>query len=94
VVNVNEPADYEAARRRPAPEVVVERYGVLTTRGRGGRGPVRVRAASIGAAAELVGLSLDGHVLAALNGDQIRDDGRLPLLAGDTVAFISADAGG
>jgi molybdenum cofactor guanylyltransferase len=93
VVNVNEPADYEAARRRPPPEVVVERYGVLATRGRG-RGPVRVRAASIGAAAELVGLALDGHVVAALNGDQIRGDGALPLLAGDTVAFISADAGG
>jgi molybdenum cofactor guanylyltransferase len=93
VVNVNEPDDYAAARSKPAPEVVVQRYGVLATRG-GGRGPVTIRAASIGAAAEQVGLSLDGHVLAAVNGDQIRGDGSHPLLAGDTVAFISADAGG
>jgi len=93
VVNVNEPDDYAAARSRPAPEVVVQRYGVLATRG-GARGPVTIRAASIGAAAEQVGLAFDGHILAAVNGDQIRGDERHPLLAGDTVAFISADAGG
>ncbi|MDQ4084905.1 MAG: NTP transferase domain-containing protein [Actinomycetota bacterium] len=93
VANINEPDDYRAARSRPAPEVTVQRYGVLATRG-GDRGPRKVRAASIGAAAEQVGLSFDGHILAAVNGDQIRGDGRLPLLAGDTVAFISADAGG
>jgi molybdenum cofactor guanylyltransferase len=92
VVNVNAPDDYTAARNRPAPQVVVQRYGVLATRG--GRGPVTIRAASIGEAAEQVGLAFDGHVLAAVNGDQIRGDGRHPLLAGDTVAFISADAGG
>jgi molybdopterin-guanine dinucleotide biosynthesis protein A len=55
---------------------------------------MRVRAATIGAAAEQVGLALDGHVLAAINGDQIRGDALSPLLAGDTVSFISADAGG
>lgn len=93
VVNVNEPEDYRAARSRPAPEVVVERYGVLATSG-GGRGPLKIRAASIGAAAEQVGLAFDGHIVAAINGDQIRDDGQMPLLAGDTVSFISADAGG
>jgi molybdopterin-guanine dinucleotide biosynthesis protein A len=93
VVNVNEPDDYAAARRRPEPEVVVERYGVLATRG-GERGPRVVRAATIGHAADLVGLAFDGHILAAVNGDQIRSDGTLPLQAGDTVSFISADAGG
>lgn len=93
VVNVNEPDDYAAARSRPAPEVVVQRYGVLATRG-GARGPITIRAASIGAAAEQLGLALDGHILAAVNGDQIRGDGSDPLLAGDSVAFISADAGG
>lgn len=92
VVNVNEPDDYRAARSRPAPEVVVERYGVLATKGE--RGPRRVRASNLASAAEQVGLALDGHVLAAINGDQIRGDGSLPLLAGDTVSFISADAGG
>ena len=93
VRNVNTPDDYRAARSRPAPEVVVERYGVLATKG-GARGPLRVRAATLGAAAEQVGLALDGHILAAINGDQIRGDAQSPLLAGDVVSFISADAGG
>lgn len=94
VVNVNEPEDYRAARNRPVPEVVVERYGVLASSGDGERGKRTLRAATIGSAAEQVGLTFDGNVLAAINGDQIRDDGRLPLLAGDTVSFISSDAGG
>jgi molybdenum cofactor guanylyltransferase len=94
VINVNEPDDYTEARSRPAPEIVVERYGVLATGGGGARGPHTVRAANIGEAASQVGLAFDGHILAAVNGDQIRGDGQLPLLAGDTVAFISADAGG
>jgi len=33
-------------------------------------------------------------VAAALNGDQITRDPRVPLVAGDTVYFMSADAGG
>lgn len=93
VLNVNTPDDYRAARARPAPEVVVERYGVLANKS-GPRGPVRVRAATIGAAAEQVGLALDGHIVAAINGDQIRRDAQAPLEAGDTVSFLSADAGG
>lgn len=93
VVNVNTPDDYRDARARPAPEVVVERYGVLAKRS-GARGSQRLRAATVGAAATQVGLALDGHVLAAVNGDQIRGDAQTPLLTGDTVSFISADAGG
>ena len=38
--------------------------------------------------------SFDRHVTAALNGDQITRDGTTPLAAGDTVFFMSADAGG
>lgn len=93
VVNVNLPEDYREARARPAPEVVVERFGVLATRG-GGRGRQTIRAANLASAADQVGLALDGHVVAALNGDQIRGDGRVPLMRGDTVSFISSDAGG
>lgn len=93
VFNVNDPDEYRQARSRPAPEVVVERFGVLATNG-GGRGPRTVRAANIASAAGQVGLVLDGHIVAALNGDQIRGDGQAPLMAGDTVSFISADAGG
>jgi molybdenum cofactor guanylyltransferase len=91
VLNVNERADYEAARARPAPEVTIQRFGALAD---GHRGPELVRAATVGGAAALAGLALDGHVVAALNGDQITRDGEVPLAAGDTVFFIAADAGG
>jgi molybdopterin-guanine dinucleotide biosynthesis protein A len=92
VVNVNTPEDYRAARDREPAEVAVERFGALAKGG--GHRPKTVRAATIGQAAEAVGLVLDRHVVAALNGDQVTKDGRLPLVAGDTVAFLSADAGG
>jgi len=91
VVNVNSPADYQAARERPAPEVTVQRFGTLAD---GHRGPHQVRAATVAAAAAATGLALDGHVVAALNGDQITRDGETPLAAGDTVFFLAADAGG
>ena len=40
VVNVNEPADYQQARARPAPEVTIQRFGPLAD---GHRGPQQVR---------------------------------------------------
>ena len=51
-------------------------------------------AATLGEAAAAVGLALDEHVVAALNGDQITRDAETPLAAGDAVAFLAADAGG
>jgi molybdopterin-guanine dinucleotide biosynthesis protein A len=92
VLNLNEPADYEAARARPAPQVTVQRFGPLARNG--GAGPTALRAATLGAAAAAAGVTLDEHVVAALNGDQISRDPELPLVAGDTVAFMAADAGG
>jgi molybdenum cofactor guanylyltransferase len=92
MINVNAPADYQAARRRPGAEIVVQRFGALASGGH--RGPRLVRAATLGAAADSVGLTLDRYVMAALNGDQMTHDEQLPLVAGDTVAFVSADAGG
>ncbi|MFI7136079.1 molybdenum cofactor guanylyltransferase [Nonomuraea sp. NPDC050153] len=92
VVNVNSPEDYAAARDRLPPEVVVECFGALARNG--GHRPRGVRAATLGAAAAAVGLALDRHVVAALNGDQVTRDELLPLVTGDTVAFLSADAGG
>jgi molybdopterin-guanine dinucleotide biosynthesis protein A len=92
VLNVNSPDEYRAARERPAPAVTVQRFGALATGGHGGTRAVV--AATVGAAAVAVGLDLDRHVVAALNGDQISRDPELPLVAGDTVAFLSADAGG
>jgi molybdopterin-guanine dinucleotide biosynthesis protein A len=71
--------------------VTVQRFGALARRG---PAPGSVRAATLGAAAAAVGLALDRHVVAALNGDQITRDPETPLVAGDSVAFLSADAGG
>ena len=91
VVNINEPADYEAARSRPAPEVTIQRFGALAD---GHRGPQAIRAATMAGAAAIAGLVLGRHVVAALNGDQITRDGETPLATGDSVSFLSADAGG
>jgi molybdenum cofactor guanylyltransferase len=91
VLNVNEPADYQSARARPAPEVTVQRFGVLAD---GHRRPEQVRAATVAEAAEAAGVALGRHVTAAINGDRITREGQTPLAAGDTVFFLSADAGG
>jgi molybdopterin-guanine dinucleotide biosynthesis protein A len=79
LLNLNEPADYEATRARPAPEVTVNGLGA-------------VRASTLAAAAQAAGVTLDGRVVAALNGDQISRDPDLPLVAGDTIAFAPAGA--
>jgi molybdenum cofactor guanylyltransferase len=93
VLNLNEPADYDAARTRPAPEVTVQRFGALRRLGNGAA-PAVMRAATLGEAAAASGLTLDEHVVAALNGDQITRDPEAPLTTGDTVSFLAADAGG
>jgi len=94
VRNLNEPADYEAARARPGPAVTVRRFGALSRIAPGGAAPAIVEAATLGEAAAGAGLTLDEHVVAALNGDQITRDPEVPLVAGDSVAFLAADAGG
>jgi molybdopterin-guanine dinucleotide biosynthesis protein A len=92
VSNLNEPADYERAHALPAPEIRVRRFGTLAPRSDSRL--ATVRAWSLGGAATAVGLTLDEHIVAALNGDQISRNPQLPLVAGDTVAFLAADAGG
>jgi len=93
VSNLNEPADYERAHALPAPEITVERFGPLAMADPAKRRQT-VGAWSLGEAADAAGLTLDEHVVAALNGDQITRDRHVPLVAGDTVAFMVADAGG
>jgi molybdenum cofactor guanylyltransferase len=85
VLNVNTPADYAAARARPAPEVTVRFLG---------NGPHVVRAATVGGAADALDIVFDRHVTVALKGDQITRDRAVPLAAGDTVLFLPADADG
>lgn len=89
VLGINDRAAYEQARARPAPEVVVQRFGAVA-----GGGTTSVRAATLGAAARAVGLELDRHLLAAVDGDQVVRDVETPLAPGDVVTFLSADAGG
>jgi molybdenum cofactor guanylyltransferase len=92
VLNLNEPADVDAARARPVPAVTVVRFGAL----RRLPGPARasVQAATLGAAAAGAGLELGEHVVAAINGDRIARDPELPLAEGDQIALLAADAGG
>ena len=87
VRNLNTREEYEAALAEPEPTVRVRCFGPLR------RPPAEVRASTLGAAAAAIGLVLDAHVLAALNGDQIARDPREPLADGDEVAFMAADAG-
>ena len=89
VLGVNDRQAYEQARARPAPEVTVQRAGAVA-----GSGTSTVRAATLGAAAQAVGLTLDRHLLAAIDGDQVVRDVQTPLAPGDAVTFLSADAGG
>ena len=76
LLNLNEPADYEAARARPAPEVTVRVLGRCAAASAVGGDPAALAAATVGEAAAASGLSLDGHVVAALNGDRIARDPR------------------
>src|SRR5579875_2468610 len=97
VVNVNDPAGYAAARARPAPEVTIQLFGPMAGaagRAQASRGPRAARAATVAGAAAAAGIELAGHVVAAVNGDQITRDGETPLATGDTVFFLAADAGG
>ena len=83
VSDLNEPADYKRAQALPAPEIAV----LLGSRRH------TVRAWSLGAAATVVDLALDEHVVATLNGHKIAHDPELPLVAGDTIAFMVAKSG-
>ena len=82
VRNVNLPADYEQALAEPGPAVRVRCLGP----------PVEVRAATLGAAAAAVGVTLDAHVAAAIDGDPIAADPLEPLADGDEVAFTATTA--
>lgn len=92
VRNLNERSDYDDAHAVPPPAIEVCRFGTLAING---APPSQTVAAwSLGELAQTIELALDEHVVAALNGDQITRDPELPLAAGDTVAFMAADAGG
>jgi molybdopterin-guanine dinucleotide biosynthesis protein A len=93
VRNVNTPQEYRAAAGEPEPEVLVEWFGPL----RRARGVAceTVRAATLGAAIRRLdaGASLD-HALLAINGEQFQRDPGVPLVRGDRLAVVPAEAGG
>jgi molybdopterin-guanine dinucleotide biosynthesis protein A len=89
VTNLNELSDYDAARARLAPRVVVELIGPV--RLAGALAPTYVRAATLGAAADAVGTPLDCHVVATLNGDQVSGDPEEPTVEGDVISLASAE---
>lgn len=93
VTGANTPQEYAAALALPEPQVTVERTGILAPPG-GDRGPRTVQASTLGGAAGAVGVVLDRHVLAAVNGDQASRDPQFPLVRGDLVTLMAAGAGG
>jgi molybdopterin-guanine dinucleotide biosynthesis protein A len=94
VLNVNEPADYAAARARAAPSVTVRLSRGLAVGRAVPSGPRTIRAATVRGAAGEAGLMFGGQVTAVLNGEQVIGDGMTPLAAGDTVFFLSASTDG
>jgi molybdopterin-guanine dinucleotide biosynthesis protein A len=89
VLNVNTPADYQAARRRPAPEVTIELSGALAEAARAGRRR-NVRAATLQAAVAASSLPPGWPVTATVNGGQATRDLAAPLAAGDAVFLAPA----
>jgi molybdenum cofactor guanylyltransferase len=92
--NLNTPEDYAAALAEPEPEIVVEAFGTL--RERLGFARTTVPAATVGHAVErLEGLAaLLPHSLVALNGERFHADPQTPLVAGDRLSLLTAEAGG
>lgn len=93
VLNVNTPGEYQAARRRPAPEVTVclsgAPHGPQGPRPPGTQAPGarQVRAATARAAAAAAGLTWDRRQTATLNGNHVISDPQAPLADGDAVLF-------
>lgn len=102
VTNLNDPGQYRAAALRPLPAVRVEwPERALPTLGTAPGAALRagsvrrasVRAATLGGLASAVEVELGSRLVALLNGVEIRQDPGEPLVQGDAVSFVSADAG-
>jgi molybdopterin-guanine dinucleotide biosynthesis protein A len=86
VMNLNEPGDYERAHALPPPQIEADLAAIAP----GGPEWRRRRAWSLGQLAAVLGLDLDRHVIAEINGGAAVSDPQLPLVAGDHVAFLPA----
>jgi hypothetical protein len=85
-MNLNEPGDYEHAHALPPPQIEADLAAVAP----GGPDWRRRRAWSLGQLAAVLGLDLDRHVIAEINGGVAVSDPQLPLVAGDRVVFLPA----
>jgi len=89
LVNVNTPAQYAAARARPAPSVTVRCGGALRARG---LDPITLCVATVGGAAGILGIELGGDVVAMINGEHVVEDPHEPLASGDLVIFMAPES--
>jgi molybdenum cofactor guanylyltransferase len=81
LLNLNTPAEYEAARTRPAPSI--------TVRPAEGAEPRVVSAATLGAAARAVGIAIAPGTTATLDDYGPIRDPHEPLAAGDMLTFVT-----
>jgi molybdopterin-guanine dinucleotide biosynthesis protein A len=101
VTNLNDPDEYRQAARRPPPRVrvdwpagiapgdAIDPSGAMAEAGPARH--ARIRAASLGAAAEAIGAVLGSGLVGLLNGNQISQDPEEPLVDGDVISFVWAD---
>jgi molybdopterin-guanine dinucleotide biosynthesis protein A len=90
--NVNTPDELRDAAADGPPDVVLEWFGNL--RRARGTARERVRAATLGAALADVDRGGLSHALVAVNGEGFSRDPLAPLVAGDRIAIVPAEAGG
>lgn len=88
VLNLNSPAEYQAARLRPAPPVELKVRLQAGTGRAPGQVAFTVRAWTLGSAAEAAGVPLDAGAAARLNGTWVTADPELPLVTGDLLELI------
>jgi molybdopterin-guanine dinucleotide biosynthesis protein A len=81
LTNLNEPAEYDAARARPAPRITIR-----SPTHAGGR---PATAATLAQAAAAAGIRLGDAVAITRNGERTPHDPEEPLATGDTIAFES-----
>jgi molybdopterin-guanine dinucleotide biosynthesis protein A len=90
VTNLNDPQEYETATARLQPLVQLQWRRADGPPGGGSPARATLRAATLGGAAEAIGLDLGSGFEIALNGDLVSPDPEEPLAEGDVVCFAGA----
>jgi molybdopterin-guanine dinucleotide biosynthesis protein A len=90
VTNLNDPQEYETATAQLQPLVQLQWRDAGGPLGGGPPARATLRAATLGGAAEAIGLDLGSGLEIALNGDLVSPDPEEPLAEGDVVCFARA----